>query len=365
MTRDLYLMGYGKVGKAFVEGLRLSRPGLLSDRGLDLRLKGVATSKLMAFDPKGLEAASLGGCLAGGEASRASAFVDRLLDQGGRGSILIDCTASAEVAALYEGLLREGVSVVTANKIADSGSQASWSALRAAAKSGKAAYRHEATVGAGLPILGSIQDLVATGDEILHIEAVLSGTISHIFNHLGAEAPLSLLVKEAMARGYTEPDPRIDLSALDAARKVLILAREAGMRLEPGEVAVEALLSPASLSAPDVPSFLEGLVAEDAGFEARRKEAERQGAVLRHVALIGSGKASLGLGSVPLGQPLAALRGNDNIVAISSARYAERPLVVQGPGAGPEVTASGLLADLLRVAESAPAGPGRSSTSER
>jgi aspartokinase/homoserine dehydrogenase 1 len=356
MVTRVFLMGFGKVGRAFTDELRVASPRLLSDRGLDLRLFGVANSRLMAFDDSGMDPAEADGRLAAGEASRAAAFAGRIVADFPRASILVDCTASAEVAALHVDLLKRGISVVTANKIANSGSRSAWQALRDAARSGRAAYRYEATVGAGLPVIRTIQDLLATGDEVISIEAVLSGTISHIFNHLSADKAFSALVREAMALGYTEPDPRVDLSALDAARKAIILAREIGQSLEPTEVATEAILSPAALEAAGQEAFLSALEAEDDRFEAMRREAEAEASVLRHVATIGGGKVVLGIRRMPLGTPLAGLGGNDNIIAISSTRYSRRPLVVQGPGAGPSVTASAVLVDVIRVAESRFAG---------
>jgi len=363
-TRDaphgVFLAGYGTVGKAFVPQFLAAAPALLRDRGLDLRLVGLANSRacLVAsagFGNEALEPAALEAALAAAAgAGRKPALAASLHECCRPGSIFIDCTASAEVAALYPALLEAGISVVAANKIANSGSMASWRALREAARKGGSRFLYGANVGAGLPVISTLHDLVATGDRILRIEAVLSGTISFIFNGLSAERSFSSLVREAMARGYAEPDPRIDLSALDAARKVLILAREAGLGIEPADVEIEPIL-PAdarSLDGAATPEdFLAGLAAADAPMEARRRSAETRDSFLRYVAVIEAGKASLCFREVEPGHPLAGLAGADNLVSFTTARYAERPLVVRGPGAGAAVTAAGVLADIIRAAD--------------
>ena len=355
-ARSVFLAGYGTVGRAFVAQFRAAAPGLLRDRGLDLRLVGIANSRACLANAAGfgegsLEPSALGAALAAAVGEK-PALAAALREGCGPGSVFVDCTASAEVASLYAALLEAGVSVVAANKMANSGSYASWRALREAARKGGARFLYGANVGAGLPVISTLRDLVATGDEILRIEAVLSGTISFIFNGLSAERSLSSLVREAVARGYAEPDPRVDLSALDAARKVLILAREAGLRAEPADVEIEPILPPGipSLDGAASPGgFLEGLAAADGPMEARRRSAEARGRLLRYVAVIEAGKASLGFAEVEQGHPLAGLAGADNLVSFTTARYAERPLVVRGPGAGADVTAAGVLADVIRA----------------
>lgn len=358
----IFLAGYGTVGRAFVAQFRTVATSLLRDRGLDLRLMGIANSRAclveaagfagMTLEPAALEAELAEAAGAGGKPGPAGI----LREHCGHGSIFVDCTASAEVAALYPALLGSGVSVVAANKIANAGSHASWRALREAARGGGASFLYGANVGAGLPVISTLRDLVATGDRVIGIEAVLSGTISYIFNGLSAERSFSSLVREAMARGYAEPDPRIDLSALDAARKVLILAREAGLGIEPADVEIEPILpagSPSLDGAATPGEFLAGLAVADDPMETRRRAAEARGRVLRYVAAIGGGRASLGFREVEEGHPLAGLSGADNLVSFATGRYAERPLVVRGPGAGAEVTAAGVLADVIRAADRA------------
>lgn len=359
MAHSVFLAGYGTVGKALVAQFRSVAPKLLRDRGLDLRLVGLATTRARltkdsGFDAGSLEPAALEAALAAAAgAGGKPALAETLRRICGQGSVFVDCTASAEVAALYPTLLEAGVSVVAASKLANSGSYDSWLALRGAAREGGARFLYGANVGAGLPVVSTLRDLVATGDEVLRIEAVLSGTISFIFNNLSATRPFSSLVREAMARGYAEPDPRVDLSALDAARKTLILAREAGLHAEPAEVGIEPILPPGfpSLGVTATPrDFLADLAAADAALEERRRAAGARGRVLRYVAAIEGGRATLGFREVEPGHPLAGLAGADNLVSFTTARYAEQPLVVRGPGAGAEVTAAGVLADVIRAA---------------
>lgn len=352
----VFLAGYGNVGRAFVAQFGAVAPSLLRDRGLDLRLVGVATSRACLVAPEGfgadgLEPAALENGLAAA-AGRSPGLEEALGPTGGRklASVFVDCTASAEVAALYPSLLRAGMSVVTANKIANSGSYESWLALRAAARAGGARFLYGANVGAGLPVISTLRDLVAAGDRVTRIEAALSGTISYIFNGLAADRPFSILLREAMARGYTEPDPRVDLGAVDAARKTLILARESGLALEPEDVEVEPIL-PRTGDAGSVADFLAGIASMDGPLEAARRAASAEGRSLRYVATIEGGRARLGFARVASDQPLAGLAGADNLVSITTDRYAERPLVIRGPGAGAAVTAGGVLADLIRAAD--------------
>ncbi|HEY3644804.1 MAG TPA: aspartate kinase [Gammaproteobacteria bacterium] len=264
--------------------------------------------------------------------------------------LLVDCTASAEVAEQYLPLLRAGVGVITANKIADSGSSAHYRDLRTAAASSGAPYRNETTAGAALPLLAPFADLRASGDEVRRVEAVLSGTLSFVFQRLNAGLPFSAAVREARELGYAEPHPAEDLKAQDSARKLLILLREAGMPIEPGDISVQGL-SPASLDAESDPErYLAGLEAYDQAWGARVAASRRQDLRLVCLAEYDGRGARIGVTEVPAADPFAGLGPGENLVRAWTRRYQPVPLSIAGPGAGTEVTAGGLLTDILKAA---------------
>jgi aspartokinase/homoserine dehydrogenase 1 len=263
--------------------------------------------------------------------------------------IFVDCTGSPEVARHYEELLRRGVAVVTASKLAVSGSLDLYRRLRTAARKGNGMFI-ETTVGAGLPVLRPIADLVATGDLVARIEGVLSGTLSFIFSRVMAGAAFSDAVREAHARGFTEPDPRDDLSGTDVSRKLLILAREAGFEPEPEDVCVEPVLAGERWSSMSLDEFWEALPSADDEFALRRDAALAAGRRLCYLAAVGHTEARVALREIGPDHPCANLSGSDNLIAVTSQRYSDTPLVIRGPGAGPDVTAAGVFADILRAA---------------
>ena len=347
------LIGPGRVGSALLDQLRAAQPRLARDCGLDLKLCGVVASKRMWLD---CDDAELNGRHGGAQVWRPNdldAFAAHV--RGGtepRDALLIDCSASDAVTARYADWLAAGLHVVTPNKLAGSGALARWQAIRRASAASGARFRYEATVCAGLPVVQTLRDLLDTGDELLAVEGMFSGTLAWLCNRHDGSRPFSALVREAHQLGYTEPDPRDDLSGMDVARKLVILAREAGWALSLDDVAVESLV-PAALA--DLPreAFMERLEALDAPMAARLAEARAEGGVLRHVAhLDAHGRASVRLAVLPAGHAFAHSRLTDNVVQFSTRRYCDNPLLVQGPGAGPEVTAAGIFADLLRIAES-------------
>ena len=345
-TLSIGLIGPGKVGAALLRQIEAAAPRLLREIQLDLRLRAVATTRAMWL----------------GEADAASQWKDAAqttcdLDAFARHvqvehlphAVIIDCSASDAVAARYADWLAAGIHIVTPNKHAGAGPSERWRAIRAATTGG-ARFRYEATVGAGLPVISTLRDLLDTGDELIAAEGIFSGTLAWLFNRYDGSQPFSELVREAHALGYTEPDPRDDLSGTDVARKLVILAREAGVGLDLADVAVESLV-PESLRGLDAAAFMQRLAELDAPVAARHAQAQRNGHVLRYVArLDSSGKASVGLAELAGDHAFAHLRLTDNIVQFTTRRYRDNPLVVQGPGAGPEVTAAGVFADLLRVA---------------
>jgi aspartokinase/homoserine dehydrogenase 1 len=263
--------------------------------------------------------------------------------------VIIDCTASGEVAKHYARWLAAGIHVVTPNKKANSAPLQEYRALHEARRAGGTHYLYEATVGAGLPVIGTLRDLRETGDEITAIEGIFSGTLAYLFNVYDGSRAFSEIVREAKQRGYTEPDPRDDLSGMDVARKLIILGREMGRALEMSDVQVESLV-PAGLEQGSIDEFLERLPAHDAAMRERFEGAKARGKVLRYVGrLTPDGRATVGVVEFDARHAFANIALTDNVVRFATARYSSNPLIVQGPGAGPEVTAGGIFADLLRL----------------
>jgi aspartokinase/homoserine dehydrogenase 1 len=350
------LIGPGRVGSALLAQLRAAQPRLARDAGLDLRLCGVAASKRMWLDCDDPELRV--GLGSGAERAQIwrpgnlDEFAAHVTGDDGRHALLIDCSANDAVAERYADWLAAGIHVVTPNKLAGSGPLARWQAIRAACANGGARFRYEATVCAGLPIVQTLRDLLDTGDELLAIDGMFSGTLAWLCNRHDGNHPFSTLVREAHALGYTEPDPRNDLSGMDVARKLVILAREAGWPLSLEEVDVQSLV-PAELAALSPEAFMQRLPELDAPMASQLAAARADGGVLRHVASLDRhGRASVKLAVLPAAHTFAHTRLTDNIVQFTTGRYCDNPLVVQGPGAGPEVTAAGVFTDLLRIAES-------------
>lgn len=350
-TISLGVIGPGKVGQAFLAQLAQVRSHLLHNANLDLRLRAVASSRSMLLEDDSIAPETWSERLtAHGTATDLPRFAEHVLANHLPHAVIIDCSASNDVAEHYARWIGAGIHVVTPNKHAGSGSLLRYQAIRAAAAGRGTRFRYEATVGAGLPIMQTLRDLLDTGDEIISIEGIFSGTLAYLFNRFDGSVAFSALVQEARAAGYTEPDPRDDLNGRDVARKLVILAREMGLQMEMADVDVESLV-PIELCEVDGVEFLERLPEADANFAMRFETARRHGNVLRYVARLNAiGQAHVGLIELPVGHAFAHLRLSDNIVQFTTRRYRDNPLVVQGPGAGPEVTAAGVFADLLRVA---------------
>ncbi|TWH17701.1 bifunctional aspartate kinase/homoserine dehydrogenase I [Pseudoxanthomonas taiwanensis] len=344
------VIGPGNVGGALLDQLMAARGKLLDRARLDLRLRAIASRSRQLLDPRGIEGDWREAYAAAREPLDLDRFTAHLLDSHLPHMVIVDCSGSPQVADRYAQWLAAGIHVVTPNKQAGSGPLQRWREIRAAAQASGARFRYEATVGAGLPVISTLRDLLDTGDKVISIEGIFSGTLAWLFNRYDGSVPFSRLVAEARSLGYTEPDPRDDLSGTDVGRKLVILAREAGCELSIEDVQVESLV-PAALRESSVDDFMARLHEVDAGFAARLAQAQANNSVLRYVArLDAQGKASVGLVEVPRDHAFANLRLTDNIVQFTTRRYCENPLVVQGPGAGPEVTAAGVFADLLRVA---------------
>ncbi|MTI74858.1 MAG: bifunctional aspartate kinase/homoserine dehydrogenase I [Stenotrophomonas sp.] len=349
-TFSVGVIGPGNVGAALLEQLHLAQPQLLARAKLDLRLRAVLSRNRMLLDARGVQGDWKAAFEASAEPADLDRFTEHLLSARLPHTLVIDCSGSADVADRYAGWLAAGIHVVTPNKQAGSGPLARYQAIREAATATGARFRYEATVGAGLPVITTLRDLVDTGDEVTAIAGIFSGTLAWLFNKYDGSVPFSQLVAQARAMGYTEPDPRDDLSGVDVARKLVILAREAGHALSLEDVAVEGLV-PADLQQGGVEAFMARLHEVDAGFDQRLADARGRGNVLRYVARFEPGqRPTVGLVELPGDHAFANLRLTDNVVQFRTRRYCDNPLVVQGPGAGPEVTAAGVFADVLRVA---------------
>lgn len=349
-TFSIGVIGPGNVGAAFIEQLCAAQPQLRDKANLDLRLRGIASSTRMLLCDR-----SSGPDWKKEMASRSipvdlDAFAAHLLSAHLPHAVIVDCSASPAVADRYADWLAAGIHVVTPNKQAGAGEQQRYDVIRAAATASGARFRYEATVCAGLPVISTLRDLCDTGDQITSIQGIFSGTLAWLFNRFDGKVPFSKLVTDARGMGYTEPDPRDDLSGTDVARKLVILAREAGRELTLEQVKVESLV-PASLQQASLEDFMARLQEVDSGFGERLAAANANGHVLRYVAqLDADGNASVGLVAMAQTHAFANLRETDNIVQFTTRRYCDNPLIVQGPGAGPEVTAAGVFADVLRVA---------------
>jgi aspartokinase/homoserine dehydrogenase 1 len=354
-TLAVGLIGPGRVGAALLAQLRAAQPRLARETGLELQLCGVAASRRMWLDCDDPELTRADDESPGQRAeiwrpSNLDEFAAHVRGRVRRPAVLVDATASDAVVNHYPDWLASGLHVVTPNKRAGSGPLSRWLAIRAAC-SDQARFRCEATVCAGLPVVQTLRDLLDTGDELLSIEGMFSGTLAWLCNRHDGTRAFSALLREARAAGYTEPDPRDDLSGLDVARKLVILAREAGWPLSLEEVEVAGLV-PEALAGVPVAEFMQRLEELDAPMAARLACAHAAGGVLRHVAhLDRHGQASVRLSVLPKTHAFAHTSLTDNIVRFATRRYCDNPLSVQGPGAGPEVTAAGVFTDLLRIAE--------------
>jgi bifunctional aspartokinase / homoserine dehydrogenase 1 len=321
---------------------------------VDLRVRAIATSSRMVLDSHRIDLEGWRDRLGSEDASILSTDLDLLADYVQTDAVphaaIIDCTASTEIAMRYHDWLSRGIHVITPNKKANSGAVEYYRSLQEAARRADAHYFYETTVGAALPVIQTLRDLVQTGDEVRKIEGVLSGTLSYLFNSFDGSTPFSEIVRAAREKGYTEPDPREDLSGMDVARKVVILAREMGSDASLDEMDIEGLI-PAGLEEGSVDDFLDRLADHDDRMLRIVEEARASGQVLRFVGVVDPEEGcQVSLRSYDADHPFARIRLTDNIVTFQTARYHENPLVVQGPGAGPEVTAGGVFADLLRLA---------------
>ncbi|MCF8247551.1 MAG: bifunctional aspartate kinase/homoserine dehydrogenase I [Saprospiraceae bacterium] len=354
-TKELhvFMVGVGLIGATLIEQIREQSAFLKEKRSLELKIVGLTNSKTMLFEEDGIDLANWKTLLsASGEKANLPGFVERMKGLNLSNSIFVDNTASEEVPRFYEAILESSISISTPNKIATSSSYLQYQRLKGIAARRGVPFLYETNVGAGLPVIGTLEDLITSGDRILKIEGVLSGTMSFIFNKFkqGGE-PFSAIVREAKQLGYTEPDPRDDLGGADVRRKLLILARETGLPLEAADVHIESILPKAAQDAPNVDAFFAELEKADAHFEKMAADAAADGKALRMVASLDklTGQATIGLRAVDASHPFYSLSGSDNMIVFTTERYKERPLVVRGPGAGAAVTAAGVFAEVVRI----------------
>jgi len=350
-TLSIGVIGPGTVGSVLLDQLMGQRERLAREFSIDLRVRGILRSKQMCLSDQGVTLENWREKLrTSSQAADLARFVEHVRVDYLPHTVLIDCSADGDIARHYRDWLAAGIHIVTPNKRANSSELSYYESLKAARRESGAHYLYEATVGAGLPVIQTLRDLRETGDEITRIEGIFSGTLAYLFNVYDGTTPFSAIVREAKQRGYTEPDPRDDLSGTDVARKLIILGREMGLKLEMSDVAVSSLV-PSDLATGSSEEFLAGLSRYDEPMRQRYEQARARGHVLRYVGAVASdGRATVGLTELDARHAFANIALTDNVVRFATARYCDNPLIVQGPGAGPAVTAGGVFADLLRLA---------------
>jgi len=347
---NLFICGTGTVGGSLIEQIRCQQQKLMQERGLKLKVVGIADGHRALFTRAGIDLASYREEMEEkGIPSSAAVLHDEIIGMNIFNSVFVDCTASAEVASLYKEFLMHNISVVAANKIAASSDYSIYSELKQIARRRGVKFLFETNVGAGLPIINTINDLINSGDKILKIEAVLSGTLNYIFNKISANVPFSQTIKMAQEERYSEPDPRIDLSGKDVIRKLVILAREAGYKLEQTDVE-KHLFVPSDFFEGPLEEFWKKVPSLDADFEACRRKLESENKRWRFVAKLENGKGSVSLQEVDSKHPFYGLEGSNNIILLTTERYKEYPMMIQGYGAGASVTAAGVFADIMSIA---------------
>lgn len=347
---NIYLVGVGLIGGTLLAQIKAQREELIANFKLEINVVGMANSRKMLFDPNGIALDNWKNDLEEkGEVCTPEKFLEAMKAQNTSNSVFLDCTANKDIPTLYDKILKANISIATPNKVATSSSYANYQLLHKLAKDRKIHFKYETNVGAGLPVISTIQNLINSGDKIRKIEAVVSGSLSYIFNNFDGTRKFSDLVTEARELGFTEPDPREDLSGADVKRKLIILTRESGYPIESKEVVVHPILPDVVMNAKDVDDFFVKLKENDDYFTKMINEATAEGKVIRFVGVSEGGKASVSLQKVDANSPFFGLASSDNMFVIQTNRYTTRPLKVSGPGAGAEVTAAGVFADVLMM----------------
>ncbi len=347
---NLFVTGVGNVGERFLAQLHKQREFLKENLKLNIRVIGISNSRKMFFDDNGINLENWKENLKNGELTSLDRFHEKVKELNHRNSVFIDNTANQQVSEVYEKYLRQSISVVTCNKIACASSFDNYKVLKEVSRKYNASFLFETNVGAGLPIIDTLKNLINSGDQIHKIQAVLSGSLNFVFNNFNEHSTFHDVVAQAQKEGYTEPDPKIDLSGVDVARKILILARESGYQLDLDDISNNAFLPEESLQTANNEDFYTSLIKNENHFQNIYKEANDKGCRLKYVAEFVNGKANVGLQHIASDHPFYNLEGSDNIVLFFTDRYPENPLLIKGAGAGAEVTASGIFADVIRIA---------------
>lgn len=346
----LFIVGVGLIGSTLIKQIREQAKFLKSNNSLEIKVVALANSKKMVFDENGIDLSEWKEKLQNSEEKMSfSKYIQAMKALNLSNTIFVDNTANKSIANYYKDILESSISISTPNKISTSSNFDQYLDLKTTAKKRGVLFAYETNVGAGLPVISTLNDLISSGDRIIKIEGVLSGSLSFIFNSFKEGVTFSSIVKKAKEKGYTEPDPREDLSGLDVRRKLIILARETGLAMEPKDVAIQNILPQACMDAETVEELFEELENADAHFESIRAEASKKGKILRMVAKLENEQASIKLESVDPTHPFYTLSGSDNMIVFTTERYKERPLVVRGPGAGAEVTAAGVFAEIIKI----------------
>ena len=347
---NLFVTGVGNVGERFLAQIHQQKKFLKENLKLNIRVIGISNSRKMVFDDSGINLDNWNDLLENGEPTSLENFYTKVKEANHRNSVFIDNTANQQVSEVYEKYLRDSISVVTCNKIACASSFYNYKKLKEVSKKYNASFLFETNVGAGLPIIDTLKNLVNSGDQIHKIQAVLSGSLNFVFNNFDKDSTFHDVVAQAQKEGYTEPDPKIDLSGVDVARKILILARESGFKMELEDIKNNAFLPEEALKTTNNDDFYAALTKHESHFQDIFKQANDKDCRLKYVAEFVDGKANVGLQHIPADHPFYNLEGSDNIVLFFTDRYPENPLIIKGAGAGADVTASGIFADVIRIA---------------
>jgi aspartokinase/homoserine dehydrogenase 1 len=345
----VFLVGTGLIGQALIKMIATQQRKLRGESELDIQIHGLANSRFMAFHEDGFDLKNPHQLTQADSKMDLEKFIHTMEEMNFSNSVFVDCTASQEVADAYARILEAKVAIVTPNKKANSGSMHQYKALKKLAKKRGVKFLYETNVAAGLPVINTLQDLMLSGDRVIRIQAVLSGSMNFIFSELENGAPFSEVVRVAKDKGYTEPDPRDDLSGMDVARKILILGREAEQELEFDSITIQSMVPEDCRETASVDEFFQKLKGHDIEFANLLAEASAKGEKLRFMATLENGKATVGLNSLPLAHPFSGLQGSDNMILLTTERYLDRPMIIRGPGAGADVTAAGVFADVIRI----------------